>query len=81
MVFELFEQRAPRPAGRVIELAQSDFYDNVTFHRVENNFVIQGGDPQGDGRGGSTLGDFDDQFHLDLQHTSTGVLSYCEEHG
>ncbi|GIW98701.1 MAG: peptidyl-prolyl cis-trans isomerase [Pirellulaceae bacterium] len=78
MVFELFEDRAPVPSGRVIQLAQSGFYDGVTFHRVINNFVIQGGDPTGTGAGGSSLGDFDDQFHLDLQHNRTGVLSFAK---
>lgn len=78
MVFELFEDRAPRPTGRVIELAQDGFYDGVIFHRVINNFVIQGGDPTGTGSGGSTLGDFDDQYHLELQHNRTGVLSYAK---
>ncbi len=79
MVFELFEDRAGRPAGRVIELAESGFYNGVPFHRVINNFVIQGGDRENqNGTGGSTLGTFDDQFHLDLQHNRTGVLSYAK---
>lgn len=78
LVFELFEDRAPVPTGRVIELAQADFYDDVIFHRIINNFVIQGGDPTGTGSGGSTLGDFDDQFNLELQHNRTGVLSYAK---
>lgn len=78
MTFELFEGRAPVPSGRVIQLAQDGFYDGVSFHRVINNFVIQGGDPTGTGGGGSTLGDFDDQFHVDLQHNQTGVLSYAK---
>ncbi|GAB5402306.1 MAG: hypothetical protein Aurels2KO_05370 [Aureliella sp.] len=78
MVFELFEGRAPRPAGRVIELAESGFYDGVVFHRVIDSFVIQGGDPTGTGAGGSTLGNFDDQFYLDLQHNATGLLSYAK---
>jgi cyclophilin family peptidyl-prolyl cis-trans isomerase len=78
LVFELFEQRASRPTERFIDLAQSDFYDDIIFHRVINNFVIQGGDPLGTGTGGSTLGDFDDQFHVDLQHNTTGLLSYAK---
>lgn len=78
MVFQLFEQRAERPAERVIELAQSDFYNGIIFHRVIENFVIQGGDPTGTGSGGSTLGDFDDQFHVDLQHVTKGTLSYAK---
>ncbi len=78
MVFELFEDRAPVPAGRVIQLAEDGFYDGVIFHRVINNFVIQGGDPTGTGSGGSTLGDFDDQFNVELQHNRTGVLSFAK---
>jgi cyclophilin family peptidyl-prolyl cis-trans isomerase len=75
---QLFEQRAPRPTSRLISLAQSDFYDSVTFHRIVNEFVIQGGDPTGTGGGGSQLGDFDDQFHEELQHNRTGTLSYAK---
>ncbi len=78
MVFQLFEQRAPRPSGRVIQLAEAGFYDGVSFHRIIDGFVIQGGDPTGTGGGGSTLGDFDDQYHLDLQHNTTGILSYAK---
>lgn len=79
MVFELFEDKAPRPTGRVIQLAQDGFYNGVPFHRVINNFVIQAGDRENqNGTGGSSLGNFDDQFHLDLQHNRTGVLSYAK---
>lgn len=78
MVFQLFEQRAPRPAGRVIELAESDFYDGILFHRVIDGFVIQGGDPTGTGSGGSTLGTFDDQYHVDLQHNQAAILSFAK---
>lgn len=78
MVFELFEQRAPVPAGRVATLAQAGFYDGIIFHRVVDNFVIQAGDPTGTGTSGSTLGNFDDQFHPDLQHNGSGVLSFAK---
>lgn len=83
MVFELFEDKAPRPTGRFIALAQSGFYNKtstnqIIFHRVIDNFVLQAGDPTGTGSGGSTLGNFDDQFHPDLQHNRTGVLSYAK---
>lgn len=78
MVFELFEQRAPRPTSRVIELANDEFYDDIIFHRLVDGFVIQAGDPTGTGTGGSTLGDFDDQFHPELQHNRRGVLSYAK---
>jgi cyclophilin family peptidyl-prolyl cis-trans isomerase len=78
MVFQLFEQRAPRVTAQIIDLAQSGFYDGVLFHRVIPGFVIQGGDPTGTGTGGSHLGQFDDQFHVDLQHNRTGLLSMAK---
>ena len=89
MVFELFEDRVDRPAGRIVELTQSGFYDDLTFHRVADGFVIQGGDPTATGTGGSgddkedgtpttRLGDFDDQFHPELQHNRSGVLSFAK---
>jgi len=78
MVFELFEDKAPRPAGRVIALAESDFYDGTIFHRIIDNFMIQGGDPTGTGSGGSQLPNFNDQFHPDLQHNRSGVLSFAK---
>jgi len=78
LVFELFENRAPRVTRRIIRLAESAFYNGVIFHRVINDFVIQGGDPTGTGAGGSALGPFDDQFHVDLQHNRTGLLSMAK---
>lgn len=78
MVFEMFEQRAPVASGRVIELAQADFYDGIIFHRVIDGFVIQAGDPTGTGSSGSTLPDFSDDFHPDLQHNTRGVLSFAK---
>ena len=51
--FELYEDKAPITAKNFIELASSGFYDGLTFHRYEPGFVIQGGDPNGDGTGGS----------------------------
>ncbi len=78
MVFQLLDGLAPRPTQRIIELAEDGFYDGLTFHRILNDFVIQGGDPEGDGTGGSDLPDFDDQFNLDLQHNRTGLLSFAK---
>lgn len=51
IVFELLDQEAPKAASNFIALARSGFYDGLTFHRVEPGFVIQGGDPLGNGRG------------------------------
>lgn len=77
MVFELFEDRAPNTTSRIISLAQTGFYNGLTFHRVIKDFMIQGGDPDGDGTGGSGV-TFDDEFHPDLQHTSSGLLSMAK---
>jgi len=78
MILELFEGRAPRATSRIIELAESGFYDGVIFHRVIDGFMIQAGDPTSTGESGSDLPDFDDQFHVDLQHNTTGVLSMAK---
>ncbi|MEM6979602.1 MAG: peptidylprolyl isomerase, partial [Planctomycetota bacterium] len=78
MVFELFEQRAPNASGRIATLVNQGFYDGIIFHRVDDGFVLQAGDPNGTGVGGSSLGSFDDDFHPDLRHTSTGVLSFAK---
>lgn len=51
--FELYEDLAPITTANFIGLAESKFYDGLTFHRVEPNFVIQGGCPLGNGTGGS----------------------------
>jgi peptidyl-prolyl cis-trans isomerase B (cyclophilin B) len=49
---ELYEDKAPITAGNFIDLIEKNFYDGLTFHRYEPGFVIQGGDPRGDGTGG-----------------------------
>lgn len=49
---ELYEDKAPITAGNFIDLVQRGFYDGLTFHRYVPGFVIQGGDPKGDGTGG-----------------------------
>ena len=78
MVFELFDGRARRATNRIVALGTSGFYNGIIFHRVIKDFVLQGGDPTGTGSGGSTLGSFDDKFHLDLQHNQTGLLSMAK---
>jgi cyclophilin family peptidyl-prolyl cis-trans isomerase len=78
MVFELFEGRVPRATRQIIALAESGFYNGVSFHRVINDFVIQGGDPTGTGSGSSNFANFDDQFHVDLQHNRTGLISMAK---
>ena len=71
---ELYEDKAPQTVGNFINLAESGFYDGLTFHRVIDNFMIQGGCPSGTGTGGPGY-HFDDEFHPDLKHDGPGVLS------
>jgi peptidyl-prolyl cis-trans isomerase B (cyclophilin B) len=52
ITIELYEDNAPITAGNFIDLIQKKFYDGLTFHRYEPGFVIQGGDPRGNGTGG-----------------------------
>lgn len=52
IVFELFPDDAPLHCAAFIKLADAGFYDGLSFHRVEPGFVVQGGDPIGDGTGG-----------------------------
>ncbi|MGA8099121.1 MAG: peptidylprolyl isomerase [Candidatus Cybelea sp.] len=52
ILFQLFPDDAPVHTAAFIKLADSGFYDGLTFHRVEPGFVVQGGDPRGDGTGG-----------------------------
>ena len=51
-VAEMFEDKAPLTAGNFIELTEKGFYDGLIFHRVIEDFMIQGGDPTGTGCGG-----------------------------
>ncbi|MBM6838030.1 peptidylprolyl isomerase [Clostridium saudiense] len=76
---ELYPDKAPNTVNNFIELANSGFYDGLTFHRVVKGFMNQGGDPKGDGTGGpgySIKGEFSENGYKanDLKHT-TGVLS------
>ena len=89
ITLELFEQRAPRTVENFLGLATGDIewsdpetgetrtdslYEGTIFHRIISDFMIQGGDPTGTGRGGPGY-EFDDEFHDDLTHDDAGVLS------
>jgi cyclophilin family peptidyl-prolyl cis-trans isomerase len=71
---ELFTDLAPKTAQNFIDLAQKNFYDGVIFHRVIDNFMIQGGDPTGTGRGGPGY-TIPDEFGPGLKHDRPGLLS------
>ncbi len=64
---ELFEDKAPTTTANFIKLAESEFYNGLTFHRYVAGFVIQGGDPKGDGTGGSAES-IPLEIHPDLRH-------------
>lgn len=70
---ELFEDKAPQTTKNFITLANKGFYDGLIFHRVIDNFMIQGGDPKGNGTGGPGYR-IPDEFHRDLKHAE-GVIS------
>lgn len=71
---ELFEDKAPKTAANFIDLVKKGFYDGVIFHRVIDDFMIQGGDPTGTGMGGPGYA-IDDEFGPGLAHDSEGILS------
>jgi peptidyl-prolyl cis-trans isomerase A (cyclophilin A) len=74
-----FADKAPRTVDNFVSLADGSktgkpFYDGLTFHRVIPDFMIQGGCPEGSGRGGPGYR-FDDEFHPSLRHSKPGLLS------
>jgi peptidyl-prolyl cis-trans isomerase B (cyclophilin B) len=71
---KLFASQAPRTVNNFVCLAQDGYYDGVKFHRVIKDFMIQGGDPTGTGRGGPGYS-FKDEFDPKLKHDKPGVLS------
>jgi peptidyl-prolyl cis-trans isomerase A (cyclophilin A) len=86
---ELYEDRAPNTVANFVGLATGEqewtdpntdetrtdpLYDDVLFHRIIPEFMIQTGDPTGTGRGGPGY-TFDDEFHDDLRHDGAGTLS------
>jgi peptidyl-prolyl cis-trans isomerase A (cyclophilin A) len=86
---ELFEDKAPKTVANFAGLAEGSkewthpktgdrhtkpYYDGIVFHRVIQGFVIQGGDPLGQGSGGPGY-QFEDEFHPSLRHDRAGILS------
>ena len=71
---ELFEDKAPTTTKNFIKLANDGFYNGLIFHRVIQGFMIQGGCPEGTGRGGPGYS-IKDEFHPDLKHECEGILS------
>jgi len=74
MLFDLHADKTPVTVNNFVFLAKQGFYNNTIFHRVINDFMVQGGDPTGTGTGGPGYR-FGDEFNPALKHDKRGVLS------
>ena len=74
IVLELFGEKAPLTVANFVNLAERGYYDGIVFHRVIDNFMIQGGDPTATGSGGPGY-KFEDEFDPTLKHEGPGILS------
>ena len=78
---ELYEDKAPKTAANFIDLIERRFYDGLKFHRYEPGFVIQGGDPRGNGTGGFTDPQTGKERRIplevspELKHAEAGALA------
>lgn len=72
--FKLFLDKTPVTAGRIKELVEQGFYNGIVFHRVIDGFVIQGGDPLGNGTGGSGKV-LKDEIVAELKHNKKGIVA------
>ncbi len=70
----LFDTKTPVTVANFVNLAGRGFYDGLNFHRVIDDFMVQGGCPNGDGRGGPGY-QFEDEFVSELRHEKPGILS------
>ncbi|MFZ6018071.1 MAG: peptidylprolyl isomerase [Chloroflexota bacterium] len=74
IVVRLHADKVPKTVNNFVFLARQGFYDGTIFHRVIADFMAQGGDPTGSGRGGPGYR-FEDEFHPALKHDKPGILS------
>ncbi len=74
---EMFAKETPKTVENFIGHARKGYYNGIIFHRVIDNFMIQGGDPTGTGRGGESIWGkpFADEFSPKLKHEAAGILS------
>lgn len=70
----IFASKVPMTSANFLNLAKRGYYNGIAFHRVIENFMIQGGDPTESGRGGPGY-KFADEFHADLKHNKPGLFS------
>jgi len=78
---ELSPEFAPKAVYNFVKLAQKGYYNGVSFHRNIRNFMIQGGDPTGTGRGGTSYWgkNFNDELEGPLKHDAKGVLAMANK--
>jgi peptidyl-prolyl cis-trans isomerase-like 1 len=77
ITIELYTAHAPKTTDNFCQLVQRGYYDGTPFHRVIRDFMVQGGDPTGTGRGGESCwgGTFADEINPALKHSGAGILS------
>ena len=77
MVFKLFPELVPKTCENFTTLSKRGYYNGLTFHRIIESFMIQGGCPRGDGTGGESCwgGSFADEFSPTLKHDTIGTLA------
>lgn len=77
IVFALKPEVAPKACENFEGLVKKGYYDGITFHRVIKNFMIQGGDPTGTGRGGQSIygSPFEDEFKANVMFNKAGILA------
>jgi peptidyl-prolyl cis-trans isomerase-like protein 2 len=78
---ELYPETAPKAVWNFVQLAKKGYYRNLVFHRNIRNFMLQGGDPTGTGRGGASIWgrNFNDEFEGPLKHDARGILSMANK--
>ena len=74
IILDLFQEKAELTVANFVNLSQKRFYNNLTFHRVIEDFMVQGGCPIGTGTGDPGY-KFKDEFHQELKHDQPGMLS------
>lgn len=74
---DLHREECPKTCENFLTHSKNGYYDNTVFHRVIKEFMIQGGDPLGNGTGGESIwgGEFEDEFDRNLRHDRPGILS------
>lgn len=77
ITLELFPKIAPKAVKNFIELSKKGYYNGLIFHRVIKNFMIQGGDPTGTGRGGESIygGVFENEYAPNVTFNKVGILA------